>query len=108
MPTRPSYLRYTSRPSTGRLYERATDRRADKAFYSSAAWRRLRAEVLAEQPLCEDCLAEGRVEAAAHVHHVRERKLAPELALVRSNLQALCSRCHNRRHGSAAGPPGGG
>jgi 5-methylcytosine-specific restriction endonuclease McrA len=103
MPHRIGYLRYQPQQATARSYETATDRRADKAFYASTAWRRLRAEVLAEEPLCPDCLAEGRVEPATEVHHLRERKAAPELALTRDNLQALCHQCHNRRRT----PPGG-
>lgn len=63
-----------------------------KAFYDSARWRRLRALVLAEQPLCE-C---GQI--ATIVHHVLERSTHPELELSRTNLTGVCDACHTRIH----------
>jgi len=91
---RPHFL---SRAKTTRAYESSASRLADKRFYASAAWLRLRNAFLAENPLCADCTREGRDVAAEHVHHLKERKDHPELALEWSNLQALCQRCHNSK-----------
>jgi len=55
-------------------------------FYDSAEWRRLRKEVLAEEPWCR-CGA-----PTTTVHHIDGRVENMQ----RSNCEALCSRCHNR------------
>lgn len=91
---RPHFL---SRAKTTRAYETTASRLADKRFYASAAWLRLRAAFLAENPLCNACQTQGQVTAAEHVHHLKERKDYPELALEWSNLEALCQPCHNRK-----------
>jgi 5-methylcytosine-specific restriction enzyme A len=72
-------------------------RQQDKNFYSSTRWRKLREAYLRSQPLCEDCLSSGRVEAANHVHHKRPRKQSPHLAFEWDNLEALCHACHNAK-----------
>jgi 5-methylcytosine-specific restriction protein A len=100
IPTRRDYPqsipRRTPAPATGD-YDRSPDRREAKAFYKSRAWRAVRAAVLLSSPLCADCQRAGKLTAAAHVHHVRDRRHAPALALDRSNLEGLCQPCHNRR-----------
>lgn len=73
------------------------DRKRSKAFLNSAAWLRLRKQVLIEQPLCHDCPAE-RKQQAVDVHHLQPRSSRPDLALVRENLISLCSSCHTKRH----------
>ena len=58
-------------------------------------WRRLRLQILAAEPLCRFCAANGRVTAASHVDHIEPfhglhdpRRLDP------SNLRPLCAPCH--------------
>lgn len=71
---------------------------------NAARWRRLRAQVLAEQPICEDCTAQGLVHAATEVHHITPVESAPDfagkerLAYSRANLRALCHSCHVAAH----------
>jgi 5-methylcytosine-specific restriction endonuclease McrA len=60
-------------------------------FYTSAAWRVLRFQVLEEEPICP-CGA-----LTTDVDHVLPRRTHPQLELVRSNLQAWCHACHARR-----------
>lgn len=60
------------------------------------AWRRLRAQVLAEEPLCRACASEGFVTAAEEVDHAKPKALGGTDA--RENLQALCAR-HNASKG---------
>ncbi len=50
--------------------------------------------MLADQPLCELCEAEGIVEAAVEVHHVQPIAQRPDLRLERGNLMCLCVPCH--------------
>ena len=50
-----------------------------------------------EEPLCRHCLRDGRVVAATLVDHIIPLSEAPDLRLVRSNLQSLCSRCHSSK-----------
>lgn len=98
MPSRiPSYRppRVGTR-GAARTYERRPARKADKAFYRSAAWMRLRDRVRREEPLCRLCLAAARLEPTAIVDHILPRHKFPELALVRSNLRGLCIVCNNR------------
>lgn len=80
-----------------RAYESSRPRQADKNFYSSARWVKLRAAFLAEHPLCADCQRQGRLTPAVHVHHVKERKTYPDLALDWDNLESACVPCHNAK-----------
>jgi len=62
------------------------------------AWRKLRAEVLDDQPLCIDCESKGKVKPAVELHHIRGIQVAPNLRLEKTNLAPLCERCHDARH----------
>lgn len=91
-------------------------------FYQCPAWRKLRGQVLErDNHECQRCKAEGKVKTplpthgiphhaqhvendkrnkikSLHVHHKKEVKDFPELALVMSNLITLCQECHNKEH----------
>lgn len=58
---------------------------------NNAAWRRLRAQVLADQPLCERCYDDGRLVPATDVDHINND--AGNNA--RENLASLCHSCHS-------------
>jgi len=63
-----------------------------------AAWQRLRAYKLANNPLCEECEADGKTRPAREVHHIRPfHGLSDTLRLDYANLQSLCSECHRRK-----------
>jgi 5-methylcytosine-specific restriction protein A len=62
-----------------------------------ATWYRLRAMVLAEEPLCQDCTEQGRTTPANEVHHMVTIRQRPDLRLERSNLRSLCKPCHSKR-----------
>lgn len=78
-------------------------------FYKCDEWMDLREMVLFENNYeCEDCRARGRYQKAYMVHHEREVRDYPELALSRTyrdadgehkQLWALCYECHEKRHG---------
>ena len=57
---------------------------------NSAAWRKLRKQVLAEEPLCRHCAAQGLTVPATEVDHMRG---AADNS--RDALQALCKPCHS-------------
>ncbi|MEG6507059.1 HNH endonuclease [Nitratidesulfovibrio sp. 1201_IL3209] len=60
-----------------------------------AAWRRLRADVLRDEPLCRECARQGRVTPATDVDHIVARSRGGTDD--RANLQPLCHRCHSRK-----------
>jgi 5-methylcytosine-specific restriction enzyme A len=65
--------------------------------YEAPRWRRLRREVLRDQPTCR-C---GR--PARDVHHLDGQGLNGPLAYDRINLEALCRPCHSRITASTVG-----
>jgi len=103
MPSRVPTHRPQAVASAAKQYDQGGDRKADKAFYKSRAWRACRAAILAEFPLCAQCDREGRLTPAEHVHHLQERKERPELAFEASNLESLCQPCHNAMRGQLGG-----
>ena len=86
-----------------------------KKFYNSKEWRRKRLDILRRDMFeCQDCrrrlskaAAEGirltgndaQIRTACEVHHIKELKDYPNLALADENLISLCTQCHNLRHG---------
>ena len=57
----------------------------------SAAWKRLRAQVLAEEPLCRWCLAQGLYVASTDVDHINNDGDDNR----RENLTGMCHSCHS-------------
>lgn len=81
-----------------RLNKRAnpTGRKADPRRtipLNTARWQRLRASVLAERPLCVDCLARGQVTPATDVDHDD----GDPSNNARSNLVSRCHSCHSTK-----------
>ena len=74
------YNRYERTPTMKRQY--------------NGAWPRIRKAFIAAHPLCEVCQSEGRVTAAAEVHHIVP--LAQGGTHAEDNLMALCKECHSR------------
>jgi 5-methylcytosine-specific restriction endonuclease McrA len=60
-----------------------------------AAWEKVRAAVLRDEPLCRPCRARGRVTAATAVDHIRPR--ARGGTDDRENLQPICAACHEAK-----------
>jgi 5-methylcytosine-specific restriction protein A len=79
--------------------ERTPDRRAAVKWYQTEPWPSTRLAKLAQDPLCEPCLAEGRVTAAQQVHHKIDWRVRPDLAYDLANLESVCIPCHNAKRG---------
>lgn len=76
--------------------KRLIQRAQSDSFLLSYEWRRLRMEVIKERGArCECCGATPRDGIVIHVDHVKPRKLRPDLALEKSNLQVLCEVCNH-------------
>lgn len=70
-------------------------------------WAKLRASVLALEPLCRPCSEAGLIAAASEVDHIVPRSAGGTSE--RTNLQPICNRCHRRKsatEGAAATPRG--
>lgn len=71
-----------------------------KKLINTTRWSKLRKEILKEHPICEEC---GE-EAANFVHHkipvesVKDLDKMEELCFTRSNLEAVCKKCHENLH----------
>ena len=65
-------------------------------YTSSRAYRTLRDQVLVEEPRCRLCSQPSEV-----VDHIQPFRTHPQLAMVRSNLRALCKPCHYRVTGQS-------
>lgn len=62
-----------------------------------ARWRRLRAQKLRANPLCEECDKGGLLERATMVHHITPIEDGGE-PLDWDNLESLCLPCHGAKH----------
>lgn len=60
-----------------------------------ARWRKLRAQILMDEPLCRECRKAGCIVPATDVDHIVAR--ADGGTDDRSNLQPLCHACHSRK-----------
>ncbi|KQI66956.1 HNH endonuclease [Loktanella sp. 3ANDIMAR09] len=83
--------------------------RAWRSLYQSRAWRAASRRFLRRNPLCADCGDLGAVVPAKVVDHIEPHKGDRRLFWLRSNWQALCIPCHNRKtarevfHGQTGG-----
>lgn len=70
----------------------------------SRAWRKLRDQVVVEEPLCWLRLA-GCTTLSTTADHVTPFKERPDLAMVRSNLHGACHHCNSSRQHRQPAPP---
>ena len=80
----------------GRPRTRCDACRSNLAQIDGATWRKLRAKVLAEEPVCA---IEGCGQLSTEVDHILPLQVAPALGLIRSNLRGMCKR-HNASKGA--------
>ena len=66
-----------------------------QSFYNSRSWKRIKDYRMSlDGGICTRCGYKADL-----VHHIKEIKEAPELALDIDNLESLCHKCHNKEHG---------
>ena len=64
---------------------------------SSAEYKKRRAIFMFENPGCRLCEEQGITVPAEEMDHIIPLHVDPELALVKSNWQALCRPCHKEK-----------
>ena len=69
---------------------------SNSKFYNSRTWRNFRKVFLENNPLCVACKENGFIVVANVVDHILPINKGGD-SLSESNLQSLCSRCHNRK-----------
>ena len=77
---------------------------AVRRWYRTARWKRLRAELFAENPLCATCAAQQRTEVWTDLDHIRPHRGDPRLFWDRANLQGLCKSCHSAKTATRDAP----
>lgn len=94
---------------SGRCPRHAKTWRDDAALRGSStergidnAWRKLRAQHVAREPLCVMCLREGKQTPTEIVDHIRPHRGDERLRLDPRNLQSLC-RSHHAQKTAAEG-----
>lgn len=90
MPSRPPSLKQRPRPKAW-----ATTRKSRHERGYGREHQRMRAVVLAEEPLCRPCRAAGRVTAATIADHIKP--LSEGGNGERENYQGICRPCHDAK-----------
>lgn len=87
------------------MSSREERRKERQKVYNTKRWKELRELKVQANPLCEECLKEGRITPAQEVHHIKSfcaRGLSPEEKERRAydyeNLMSLCKDCHHKKH----------
>lgn len=75
--------------------------RSNREVYNSTRWRKLREEVLYENPFCVRCEEMGILEPATVCDHALPIEQGGAI-WDRNNLQGLCESCHNSKSGKEA------
>jgi 5-methylcytosine-specific restriction endonuclease McrA len=65
--------------------------------YSTARWQHLRRQKLQQNPLCEACMQDGRVEPATDVDHRKPINAGGDPFPPLDGLASLCASCHNAK-----------
>ncbi|MBI0435415.1 HNH endonuclease [Roseomonas sp. KE0001] len=92
----PGHPAFTGRrcPECSKVWDRERGSASSRGY--DQHWRQLREAVLAAEPLCRFCAAQGRVTAATEADHIQPLRLRPDLRLVPSNIRPLCTPCHRQ------------
>ncbi len=95
MPTKAETHQPPKGKADTRDHERLRRQNRGPRYYDTARWKRLRAMVLAREPLCVSCLASGRTVTATCVDHILP--LNKGGTNHEGNLQGLCAGCHSKK-----------
>jgi 5-methylcytosine-specific restriction enzyme A len=80
---------------SGRGWQRTPEEEKVHRAQYGKRWQQMRQWLLAREPLCRQCQAEGKTTAATEVDHITP--LAQGGAHAAANLQPLCRDCHQRK-----------
>ncbi len=75
-------------------YNARPERAIQQKAYTTRSWRFARESKLNQDPLCENCLEQGKVTSGYLVHHKNHN---PEDNRI-ENLESSCLACHNTAH----------
>lgn len=82
--------------------EHTSSRELRRKHYNTTEWRKLRETYIKQHPICEECLAKGKITPAEDIHHkispFKDGECNKTLFLDYNNLQALCKQCHSAKH----------
>jgi 5-methylcytosine-specific restriction endonuclease McrA len=81
-------------PAHSTIHRRTLNTDGDERLYRTARWRRLRAQVIHEQPFCAE---PGCPRLTAEVHHRVKRADNLPLFYERTNVEGLCRPHHAQR-----------
>ena len=83
-----------SRCEQHQIHNRQADENRENSYQRGYTrhWRKVRAEVLKQEPLCRRCYSDGKLVAATEVHHTDGDNQNNDT----SNLEPLCKNCHSR------------
>ena len=84
-----------------RIWEYNDNKKRLHKWYNNSHWRRLRHCKIVTDPLCEECLKQGRITSAEEAHHIIPiNSLDPDVGLIYDwdNLISLCIPCHKEAH----------
>lgn len=97
------------KPKKAKKKEKKLYEEERRKIYKSTRWRKLRELKIAQQPLCEMCLKEGKTTIAEDVHHIQsfmstdDKVLRMALAYDYENLMSICKMHHQMIHNKSNG-----
>lgn len=97
-PKKPRSWNVVRPPQSGRTFV--------NPWYNTQAWRKLRAAVLRDNPLCVECKKNNITTVAKVVDHIQnvssgQTPLQREMLMWDvNNLQTMCQQCHNKKSGT--------
>jgi 5-methylcytosine-specific restriction protein A len=92
--------------SSNRTGFQEANRKTDPRYHTRQ-WRKVRAYVLATEPLCRLCIQAGKVSEPTDVDHIVPVRLNDDGFFVLSNLQPLCTSCHRSKSAKEKGVTNG-
>ena len=97
-----AYLKKIEKIKRRTHHEETPMRDLRQQAYQNTQWRKAREQYLRLNPLCEECLKQGKVTPASSVHHkespFKTGEINYSLLLDFNNLEAICESCHGQIH----------
>ena len=85
-----------ARPCPQHQRKKDTKTAAERKFYGSGAWKRLRAQHLSSEPLCRECASEGKLTPGRVVDHIRPIRQGGD-PFNPAGLQTMCDMHHAKK-----------